>query len=183
MKNFAWIALMSLGLLAVATRPALANDVNPYSYQNDPRWEHVSKDSICEPDTFTKMFPFSLNDDLAAPVDDIVTSTFFFNILPFGGLWGPLVTLPDGHPSMNQGDVVVSYLVPYLVGHALIWTLSYFGVGLIGCVPLCYNAPVAALNGWDRAYKCSGHSSKKHAPKAAPKSDDGNDGGDDGYAY
>lgn len=181
MKKVAWISMMALAALALTTSPALANDVNPYSYDKDVRWQYVSKDSICEPDGFTKMFPFSLNDDMAEPVDDIATSTFLLNLLPFGGLWGPLVTLPHDHPSMSEGDVVVSYIVPYLTGNILVWTIGYFGVGLIGCIPLLYNAPAAALNGWDRAYKCGGHhSSKKHSKKAAPKSDDGDD---EGYAY
>ena len=181
MKKVAWFGMIAVGLLALTARPALANDVNPYSYSNDARWQYVSRDSLCEPDTFNKMFPFSLNDDMVAPVDDIVTSTFLFNTcLPFGGLWGPLVTLPDDHPNMSEGDIVVSYLVPYLVGSAMIWVLGYFGVGLVGCVPVLYNAPVAALNGWDRAYKCGGHRGKRPHKKAAPKADDD---GDDGYAY
>lgn len=181
MKNPALIALFALSSLALSARPALANDVNPYNYANDPRWQYVSSDSICEPDSFSKMFPFSLNKDLSAPVDDIVMSTYLLNFcLPLGGLWGPLVTLPDGHPDMGEGDVVSSYLVPYVAGWATVVVLGSFVIGLVGCVPMAYNAPTAALNGWDRAYKCSGKAPHKKAPKSQPKAESG---GDEGYAY
>ena len=94
-------------------------------YQEDPRWQHVSTDNMCEVDGFDAMFPFSLNKDMHPEVDDIVMTTFLFNsLLPMGGLWGPLVTLPDDHPDMAAGDVVSSYLVPYAVGWG---TLVVFG--------------------------------------------------------
>ncbi len=170
---FAALAFVAGASSAQAARPTTA----------DPRWQHVEEggDDLCDPDTFDKMFPFTLNDNLHPAVDDIVVTTYLLNILPFGGLWGPLVTLPDAHPDMKAGDVLVAYIVPYLVGCGTNFVLgSWTGLFLIpGTFLACYTAPTAALNGWDRAYKCGGQ--KKSAPKkkAAPKPDDGGEG----YAY
>ncbi|MFH1809950.1 MAG: hypothetical protein ABIJ09_14490 [Pseudomonadota bacterium] len=163
----------------------------------NPRFQFVEDDGddFCDPGNFEKMFPWVLNDDLHAEVDDIVVMTYVLNILPLGGLWGPLLLLPKDRPDMKDGDVLVSYLVPALVG----WGISVF-IGswtLIGFIPgffvACYTAPTAALNAWDRAYKCGGQSSEGARPKSKSKSKKKSEsspppqksegGGDEAYGY
>lgn len=152
--------LSALALVAVgfASSQAQANQMP------DARWQYVEATDMCKPDTMAQMLPFSTNDGLSKEVEDIKMMTYVLNILPFGGLWGPLVTLPEGHPAMPE-DMLVSYLPSYLVG----WFTSW---AIIGWVGVLYIAPTAALNSWDRAYKCGG--AKKAAPAPAAMNSNGN---------
>jgi hypothetical protein len=85
--------------------------------------------------------------------------TYVLNILPFGGLWGPLVLLPKDHPGV-ESDQMISYLVPAISG----WV---FSTCIIGLPVAYYIAPTASLNAWDRAYKCGAKKSAAFQPNTA----------------
>ena len=148
MRFKSMLSALALVAFGFASNQALASQV-------DARWQYVEGNDMCSPDTMAQMLPFVTNDNLTKEVDDIKIMTYVLNILPFGGLWGPLVTLPEGHPEMPD-DMSMSYLPSYIVGYLTSWAV-------IGIVGAWYIAPTAALNSWDRAYKCGG---KKAAPAA-----------------
>jgi hypothetical protein len=140
-----------------------------------------------------RFFPFGLADDVSAPIDEIMLPIVLINLLPAGGLWGPLLFLEEENRPKFNNDILISYLVPALSG----WGVAVVGgcviggvcglvtggfgsiCGLIGCVgiiPYLWNAPIASLNAWDRAYKNpnAGDKPKSHAKnksKGEPKSD------------
>ncbi|MFH1809951.1 MAG: hypothetical protein ABIJ09_14495 [Pseudomonadota bacterium] len=157
--------------------------------------EETSEADFCHPDVMEQYFPLSLNDGLHEAVEDIKVMTFVLNILPFGGLWGPLVTLPDDQPEINS-DILLSALIPWFAGWGIAVGFSMVGtvlaiptgglcgivgcLGLVGLLPACYMAPIAVLHAWDRAYKCddvstgldklkSKKSKKGKTPKAKSK--------------
>jgi hypothetical protein len=167
--------LLSTGAAQAATRSA------------DPRWQHVEDDGddFCDPEFFDNYVAFSLNDDLAPEVDDIVTMTYILNILPFGGLWAPLVLLDKPRPKFS-GDIALSYLMMPLITGVI---TAFTGIGIIlWCPAYFWIGPTAALNAWDRAYKCGGSDSGS-APKSKKKKGDSapppkkSDGGDEAYGY
>jgi len=153
-----------------------------------------------EPGWFGKYFPWSVNDDLDESVDDIVVPTYLINILPIGGFWGPLLFLDD-RPDMS-GDVALAYFIPFAAGAAIWVGANIVGwgsamvcppmgliscIGLVGCVPMCWNAPTASLNAWDHAYKHPEEAEqkkkrRKRSPSKKKESGGGGKGGD-GYEY
>ncbi|MBN2357845.1 MAG: hypothetical protein JXR83_00230 [Deltaproteobacteria bacterium] len=100
-------------------------------------------------------FPFGLSENANQEIKDIFILTLVLNLLPAGGLWGPLLLLKN--PPKIESDVIVSYLVPAAVGYVT----SCF---IIGIPIYLYIAPVAALNAYDRAIKAGGA-----APEASPQ--------------
>lgn len=147
--------LAGLTLIALGSVSATAQA----SQSPDARWQHVQADTLCEPGTMGQMFPFSMNDGMQKEVADIATMTYVLNILPFGGLWGPLALLPEGHPEITS-DQVISYLVP-VIGGGVLFCL------VIGLPIAFYIAPTASLNAWDRAYKCGAKKSVAFQPSPA----------------
>jgi hypothetical protein len=134
-------------------------------------------------------FPFGLNDDVVEAVDDIMVPTVLLNLIPAGGLWGPLLLLDEeGRPKFNN-DILMSWLVPSLTGFGIgilggcvfggvgavltFWAGGIGGIcGVIGCLgllPAVWNAPIAALNAWDRAYKDPNAADREKAKKRSKK--------------
>jgi len=73
---------------------------------------------IEEPGFFGTNFPLWPEPELAAPVEDAKAWIYLLNLVPLGGLWGPLLLLDEeGRPDIG-GDVVVPYLLPWLTGLA-----------------------------------------------------------------
>lgn len=108
--------------------------------------EQDEAEDLADPGFLRRYFPLTLNDELAAAVDEIAVTTYLINIVPFGALWGPLVFLDDdGRPDVGQ-DIILSWLIPglssvgavVLLGGAGGVLLAFSGVlsGLTGC-PLC----------------------------------------------
>lgn len=147
-----------------------------------------SSGDMCDPEFMDHYFPFVLPDGLSEPVDEIVVLTFVLNILPFGALWAPLILLPDDAPDINT-DILLSALIPWIAGWGIavgfgmvgavlsIPTAGICGVvsclGIVGLVPACYMAPIAVLQAWDRAYRCSGETSTGFEGLRKKKSKDG----------
>lgn len=157
-------------------------------------WQYIGSDDedICDPDFISQFSPFVLNDDLAPEVDDIVLGTYLLNLIPLGGLWGPLVLLDDDHPKMDS-DIILSYLVPgcfvpigaYTVGSLFSFLIIPLLLWPAGWVYQLYVGPTAALNAWDRAYKCGSAKSRKKKKKkrgGSKKKQPENDGGGQ-YGY
>jgi len=139
-----------------------------------------------------RYFPFGLADGVSEKIDEIMVPIILINLLPAGGLWGPLLFLDEEDRPKFNNDILISYLVPALsgwgfavVGGCLIGgvctlvtiPIGGFGgicgvVGCLGIVPYLWNAPIASLNAWDRAYKDpnAGNRPKSHS-KNKSKSD------------
>jgi len=95
--------------------------------------EDSAGEPVDQPGFFSEYFPFFPDKDLAKPVDDNMVIIYLLSLLPFGGLWGPLVVLPtEGRPPVG-GDVIVPYLVPMFTGAGSVLCLwaPTFTVGLI----------------------------------------------------
>lgn len=144
-----------------------------------------------------KYFPFSLADGVSEQIDEIMVPVMLINLLPAGGLWGPLLFLDEENRPKFNNDILMSYLVPALTGFGIYmggfclfgglgclvttmvgipigWVCGF--IGCVGFVPWLWNAPIAALNAWDRAYKNPDagdrpRSNSKKKSKAEPKSD------------
>lgn len=115
-----------------------------------------------EPGFFGTYFPFMPDDGLPAPVDRAMVAIYLLNLLPFGGLWGPLVSIDkEGRPEMG-GDMVVPWLVPNLtasVGSVCVMTPLLFGgllagfvlgsavMGATGCPAVCVCVPCGMAPG------------------------------------
>lgn len=93
-----------------------------------------------DPGLFRRYYPLWLNDELTPEVDDVLLGSYLLNLLPFGGLWGPLVLLEDDHPDMSS-DVILSYLVPAITSCLFAGVLWGGGLG----VSLGFSVVVGAL--------------------------------------
>ncbi|MFH1809949.1 MAG: hypothetical protein ABIJ09_14485 [Pseudomonadota bacterium] len=121
-------------------------------------------ETVQSPGFFGTFFPFFPASDLPEPVADAKVMIYLLNLLPFGGLWGPLVAIDkEGRPEVG-GDVVLPWLVPTLTGGACqVCGFAGIGVGLVVgaivatasggpgilCVP-CFMTPgcLISLLGW-----------------------------------
>jgi hypothetical protein len=140
--------------LGLGASPARAADE---TFDADSEGEIVE-----EPGFFGTYFPWSPDAALPAPVDDAVVMIYLLNLLPFGGIWGPLVAIDkDGRPEMG-GDMVVPWLVPNLtagVGSVCVMTPLLFGgmfaglfvgsavMGITGCPAPCVCVPCGMAPG------------------------------------
>jgi len=149
--RWAVVGLVLGAMLIGAT--ASASDLGAQPQQLTTVAGEKPADSGKELGVMEKYFPFGLADNVSPEIQDIFILTLVLNLLPAGGLWGPLLLLKN--PPKIGSDVIVSYLVPAAVG----WVTSCF---LIGIPIYLYIAPVAALNAYDRAIKSGG------APEAKP---------------
>lgn len=190
----------TLQMFALVAATALTSNGFAAAQYQQTGWVEVAEDSDdddSDPDFVRKFFPFSLNDNVAEPVDDISMTTYLLNIIPLGGLWGPLLLLDDDKPKADS-DILVSYLVPSGIALGIccagnfIGSMTVFFTGIpcpLGCllaaVPYFWLAPTASLNGWDRAYrfgdtsgsKKSQKKSKRKKKKAQKRSDQSDSGG------
>lgn len=127
-----WLALTCLAATAVAA-PA------PESWeQGGSAAEGEAGEPVDEPGFFGEYFPFFPDADLVEPVDENKVFIYLLNLLPFGGLWGPLVALPEeGRPPFG-GDVIVPYLVPMFAGVGSVFCLftPTLVVGLVAGIVL-----------------------------------------------
>lgn len=144
-----------------------------------------------------KYFPFGLADGVSEQIDEIMFPVMLINLLPAGGLWGPLLFLDEENRPKFNNDILISYLVPALSGWGFavaggcliggactVLSIPFGGfggicgmVGCLGIIPYLWNAPIASLNAWDRAYKDpSGGDRPKTRSKSKSKSDAPADG-------
>ncbi len=96
---------------------------------------------VREPDAMTRFFPFGLADNAEQPIKDGLVISHVLGFLlggVGGGLWGPLLVVPGAE---LNGDVVVSWLVP--------WGITMAGVFMVSTV-----ASVAGIFLWPLAF-CS----------------------------
>ncbi|MCC7074228.1 MAG: hypothetical protein IT383_23160 [Deltaproteobacteria bacterium] len=121
-----------------------------------------------ELDFMARYFPFSVNENAAAPVKDNLFMLHLLGCLPLGGLWAPLVLYPsEGRPELGT-DQLLSYLIPVAITWGAvvgIWVvvaipsiiIPFCGLGgCVGCpIGLAgwYLSNNASMNAWDRAYK------------------------------
>jgi len=164
------------------------------------------EDDLGDPGFFRRYFPFTLNDGMAEPVDDIAVTTYLINLLPFGALWGPLVLLDDDERPDLGSDILLSWLVPalgssgvalvfYGSGIAVMLTGGLFGgvagmvfppCAAIGCLAapcgvagICVGLPIAALGGLYIAPTATLNAWDR-AYRFPDADEDGNDDGEEG---
>ena len=105
--------------------------------------------------------PFQLSPAaLPAVKDGLILSHVFGYLLPFGGLWGPVVAI-DG--AKFTGDLFASYCLSSIIwflAAAVVLTVT-IGVGAITFFAVPYLTTTAALNAVDRQLKAEG----KQPPK------------------